>query len=377
SPPASISATGCYLTLLPELVRRRLINSGDAADRARTTIAFVEDHVDHVHGFLPHFLDIGSGARWGSSEFAVLDTSIFLHGCIVAAQAYPAARDAANRLIDRVGWPKLWAFSPKWRRRLLSYGFSGKDRSLLPSAADVRSSENLMPCLLAAGSRTHPVGRECWYHTRIVRWKAGDERAAIRAGNASDYERLRSSVLNPGHPLFTSQYGLVWANLRGLHDADGIDLWANARDAAVLNRAFCREIASKSSPTYRESSGGWWGISAGDSPSGYVAPGPLRGDANGTVWPTVALASAPWIDDVIGPDVERWASSPWWLRVRGKYGLSPFSASQEWVGNDLIGIDLGCFAATWANAQHGTIHKLWNAHPVARKGLEQLEFSSS
>ena len=372
---ASIAATGFCLTLLPEFVRRGLVKVPEAAERAAVTLAFVEKHVDQMNGVLPHFVDLHTGARWRDCEFSVLDTAIFLHGCIVAAQAYENVRPAADRLIDRVDWTKLWARSAKRKETLLSYGYSGKDRSLLPAVADVRSSENLMACLLAAGSRRHPMGRDCWYHMRIDRRRGDDGRRA--GGPGGEYERLRLRVINPAHPLFTSQYGLVWANLWGLHDADGVDLWGNARDAALMNRAYCREVASKDQATFSEVLGGWWGISAGDGPHGYVAPGPVKGDPDGTVWPTVALASAPWIDEVIGEDVEKWASSERWNRVRGKYGLAPFSASKHWTGNDLIGIDLGCFAATWANACDGSIHRRWRNHPVTREGLRRLEFSKA
>jgi len=232
-----------------------------------------------------------------------------------------------------------------------------------------------MPCLLAVASRTHPLGPECWYHTRIDRWKPDPAHdTSLRID--TEYARLRARVLNPSHPLFTAQYGLVWAELKNLHDADGIDLWANARDAALLNRAYCREVAAKTFRTYDAANGGWWGLSAGDGPRGYVAPGPVEGDPDGTAWPTAALASTGWIDDLLAQDLRQWQASPWWKRVRGKYGLAPLSIDQNWFGNDLIGIDVGNFACALANARDNSIRRLWAAHPVARAAIHKLDFSA-
>ena len=105
---------------------------------------------------------------------------------------------------------------------------------------------------------------------------AGAAPAAAKRGAADSYAELCPNVINPSHPLFTSQYGLTWPGLQNLHDADGIDLWSNAKDAALLNRAYCRELAAKKFRTYDAPNGGWWGLSAGDGPHGYVAPGPVE-----------------------------------------------------------------------------------------------------
>ena len=367
---ASIASVGFYLSLLPEIERRGLLTGEAAAGRARKTIEFVSNRVDHVHGILPHFLKCDTGERWRDSEYSVLDTSVFLHGCITVAAAYPELTRSTDALLDRVDWTKLWAFSPRWDRWLLSYGFAGAGRSLLAGCADARSAENLMPCLLAAGSRTHPLGPECWYHTRI-------DRAKDESPSGNTYEQLRARVINPSHPLFTSQYGLLWADLRGLHDADGVDLSSNAHDSALMNRAYCRQIAAKKFRTYDDSHGRWWGLSAGDGPHGYVAQGPVDGDPDGAVWPTAALASVQWIKNTIEDDLRAWQASPQWAKVRGKYGLAPFSIDRDWIGNDLIGIDLGSFACAHANDRENLIHRLWSSHPVARAGIEKLEFSAA
>jgi hypothetical protein len=360
TPPsmASVASTGFYLTLLPEAVRRGWLTAAEAEGRAGATLRFAVGEVGHVDGILSHFVDWNTGRRAGTSEYSTLDTSIFLNGCMVAAGAYPRLGPLADRLIDRVDWTAL-VMERADGRRLLSYGYDGATRRRLEAAADVRSSENLMACVLAAGARERAIGRHCWYDARVV-----------RSPDAP-------GVLNPSHPLFTSYYGLAWANLAGLHDADGVDLWGNARAAARWNRDYCRRVAARAHRTYRLESGGWWGLSAGDGPGGYVAPGPVDGgDPDGTVWPTAALGSVAWVPGELSEDVQGWAGSAGWGRALGRYGLSPFSVDREWVGPDLLGIDIGAFMAVWANATTGgALQALWAAHPVARRGLAMLEFS--
>jgi hypothetical protein len=367
---SSVAATGFYLGLLPEVVRRELLTAEEAEKRARLTIEFAEQHVDHVEGLLAHFVDWSTGKQHRHCEFSALDTSMFLFGCMVAASAYPGLAAVCDRLIDRVDWTKLWVQAEGRDAPLLSYGFHGTTRQPLRGSTNVRSSEHLMPCVLAAASRAHPVTAECWYNMRIVR---ASPREPIDGWTPDPQFQ---AVLNPTHPLFTSYYGLAWINLAGLHDADGVDLWTNARLAALLNRAYCREVAAKRFKTYAEDQGGWWGLSAGDSPAGYVARGPAAdGDPHGTVWPTAALGSMTWIAGELSDDLVRWANSPAWGRVLGAFGLSAFSLDENWVGPDLLGIDLGATMMIWANAQANTIHSLWSRHWVAQRAIEALQFS--
>ena len=366
---ASLGGTGFYLGLLPVAVERGHLKENLAAQRAERTMRFALDSIDHVDGIMLHFVDWTTGRRAGKSEYSLLDTSIFLHGCIVAAQRIDGTVAAlADELLDRVRWENLKISDSRTGKSVLSYGFDGTNRQRLRAGANVRSSENLMPCVLACGSRGHATGSWCWENMAIV---------SDLPPHTQDWTPPAAAhgLLNAHHGLFTSYYGLTWMNLAGLHDPDGVDLWANARRAAIFNRAICRNVFSKSFSTYRPDNGGWWGLSAGDSPDGYVVPDPLVGDRTGNVWPTVALGSLPWISADLSEDFTSWRKSPWWPRVRGPYGLSPFSIDRNWVAPELLSIDLGSFAINWWNARNGLIHQLWASHPVARKGLANLQFS--
>jgi hypothetical protein len=355
---SSIASTGYHLSLLPYAVSRGWVDAAHAREEARQSLRFATNRLGHHHGLLYHFIDWETGRRWEWSEFALLDTAIFLNGCMVAAEAFDGVEDLADPLLDRVDWAQYLLTHPRTGKPLLSFGWSPDGGGRLLSPADVRSSELAMAYFLATGSRAHPIDPEVWYNTAVV------------TGDVCGYR-----ILNPAHALFTSYYGLGWADLRGLVDREEIDLDANAREAALANRAYCHSVAARRFATYRASEGGWWGLSAGDGPAGYVARGPGEGDPHGTVWPTAALAAVPWAADVLAADLLRWRASPAWGQAAGKYGLSPFSLDRQWLAGDVIGIDLGSYAVNWANHSQGAVWELWMRHPVAQNSVQRLGYS--
>jgi hypothetical protein len=349
--PCSIASVGYYLSLLPDAVKTGLITEAQARERAVTALRFLETHAEHHAGFLRHFIDMETGRVFWNSEFSVLDSSILFNGCMVASVCFGGeVNDVAGRILDRVDWGQLLAPQEAGRPELLAMGWQPERGVYGPM--DIRSSEFAMACFLAIGAPAKGVDAKIWRNM------------AVRKGTVEG-----QTILNPTHPLFTCYYGLGWHMLEGRVDPDGVDLWANARAAALANRAFC---LAASHDTYGPQWGSWWGISAGDSPKGYIAPGPVGSDAGGTVWPTTALAALPWASKEIEQDLEAWARSPVWEYVAGPYGISPFNLQQGWIGTDLIGIDLGSFYLNVANHRRGTVWALWKQHPIARRAMERI-----
>ena len=353
---SSVASVGYFLSLLPEWTRLGYLSRSRAEQQATQTLTTVVERVEHYEGALYHFVDWSTERRWRTSEVGLLDHAICANGAATVAVAFGGEVEVlANRLLDRVDWTKFVTVDRRTGKNLLALGWSPEEGLLGP--ADVRSSEMAMPYLLAVGSK-NPIDPECWYNT------------TVNYGT-----RFSQKVLNAEHPLFTSVYGLNWHDLEGRLDRDGVDLYGNARSAALVNRAFCREAGQRES-TYSLSEGGWYGISAGDSPTGYVAAGPVPGDADSVVWPEVALASLPWIAEELLQDLPVWRASQAWYLACGPYGISPFRlGDRPWVGSDLIGIDIGSFAASLANYRNRTIWDLWRRHPVAHSALEKLGYT--
>lgn len=358
---ATIAGGGYYLSFLPEAVRRGWISRDTARRQAEITLRYALEQLPHDRGFFYHFYHARTGRASRGSEISVLDTAIFLNGVMVAGGFFADTAEGENgelapladALLDRVQWPVLEMTVPGSDRRALSMAIHTDGK--LGWQMDVRSSEFLMAYFLAVGSRTHPVDAELWYACRLVRGKLPGQ---------------RREILNPRFPLFTSYYSLAWQDLAGYTDRDGVSMFDNARQTALANRDFCAALAERHA-TFAAENGGWWGLSAGDSPKGYVAQGPTQ-TADGTVWPLTALAALTLIPETLKADILRWHASEAWAKIDGPYGLAPFNLEQKWIARDILAIDAGSFLLDWANHRHGTIHTLWMRHPVAQNGLERL-----
>ncbi len=261
----------------------------------------------------------------------------------------------ADSLVDAADWPKFLSKDPQTGKALLALGWS-PEKGLF-ALADVRSSEFAMPYFLAVGSLKHSIDPHCWYNTRVSYGQVAGRK-----------------VLNGAHPLFTSYYGLGWHDIGGMVDREGVDMVENARQAALANRDFCRGLGRKYA-TFSPDAGGWWGISAGDCAKGYVAPGPA-GDPGSTVWPTAALAAIPYIPDELHKDLVAWRASKAWAKACGDYGLSPFDLDGKWVGDDLIGIDVGSFLVNYQNLDKRAVSRLWSQHPVGAAAIRNLEYGA-
>jgi hypothetical protein len=351
---ASIASVGYFLSVLPDAVQRGWISREAAVKQAKTVLDFAGKKLEGKYGLFYHFVDWKTGRRCWNSEVSCLDSAIFFNGCVIAAEGFGGeVATAANALIDGADWTKFVIKDSRTGKALLSFGWTPEKGFL--GFMDVRSSEMAMTYFLAVGSRTHPIDPQCWYNTRVSYRQVAGHR-----------------VLNGEHPLFTSYYGLGWHGLAGMVDKDGVDLEGNAKEAALANRESCRLLGQKHS-TFSRQAGGWWGISAGDSAKGYVAPGPI-GDPGGTVWPTAALAAVPYIPQEVRQDLAAWRASKAWDLACGYYGLAPFDLDGKWVGEDLIGIDVGSFLVNLENLQNHAVHRLWSKHPVAVSALRKLGY---
>jgi hypothetical protein len=349
----SIASVGYYLSMLPDAVATGRLKSDAARERARTVLRFLEEHAEHHRGLLRHFIDMETDkAIKNDVEFSALDSAILFNGCMVVSVAFGGdVAELADRLIDRADWNALRLPATKDNPELLAMGWR-QDTGLL-GHMEARSAEFAMPYFIAVGASAEKrVDPQLWWNTRV------------HSGSVAGHR-----VLNPTFGLFTSYYCLGWSRLEGRRDRDGVDLWQNAIETALANREFSR---SEGNETYRQKWGGWWGISAGDSPRGYIGPGTVKGDAGGTVWPTPALAALPWAEKEIESDLKAWQASPVWDYVDGPFGLAPFNLDERWIGKDLIGIDLGSFYLAVVNQRRGTVWNLWRQHPVAKRAMERL-----
>ncbi len=398
-PFASIAAVGFALTAYPVGVERGWVDRATAAARALATLRFLAaapegpgtSGVTSHHGFFYHFLDMGMGERYGTTELSTIDTALLMAGVLAAQQYFDAdagdeveIRSLADSLYRRVEWD--WA-SPRPPLVALAWspeaGFSQYDW--------VGYNEAMILYILALGSPTHPVDPAAWAAwTRGYQW-------------ASYYGQLHVNFA----PLFGHQYSHVWVDFRGIRDAymeeHGIDYFENSRRAALAQQRYATD-----------NPGDWlgygavgWGLTASDGPGemtatvgggtrtfhGYWARGAaataVRDD--GTLAPAAAAGSVPFAPEAAIPALWDMAHR-YGSHLYGEYGFrdafNPTLTDASvlvgagrivpgvgWFDDQYLGIDQGPILLLLENHSSGLIWSLMRESPYIVRGLCRAGFT--
>jgi hypothetical protein len=345
---ASIAATGFGLTALCIGDQRGYISRAEAKARVLTTLRFLHDKLPHHRGFFYHFANINSGERVWDSEISSIDTAILLCGILTCRTHF---RDTditllAHSITNRVEWTWLSEDTS-----LLSHGWL-PEVGFLPYRWDYYN-EMMMMYLLGLGSPTYPLRTEAWDAWKRI---------------AFDYEGLR--YIGSFAPLFVHQYSQAWFDFRGKRDKY-TDYFQNSVVATRVHRRFCIEL-HRQFPDYGTD---LWGITASDSPNGYVIWGgpPSTGPIDGTVAPHAAGGSLPFLPQetmqVLRTIRNRYPQA--WSGYGFVDALNPL---KNWYDTDVVGIDAGITMVMAENARTGYIWKVFMENPEAQRGMERAGF---
>jgi len=173
-----------------------------------------------------------------------------------------------------------------------------------------------------------------------------------------------------GGPIFLHQMSQGFIDFAGKRDSLGLDYWVEGRNACLANRQYCIDNPKN----FKGYGPNVWGLNAGDAPSGYVGNGaPGFGSDDGTVSPTGAIASVMYIPEEA--EAAAAALKGQFPNGYGKYGFSNgICPDKNWVGPDVIGIDLGMVLLAIENARDGLPHKLSMANPIIKLGMSRAGF---
>jgi len=351
---ASIASVGFGLAALPVAVERGWIDGEAARERAAGTLRTFR-RLETTHGFFYHFLDMRTGARAWDSEVSIIDTGLFLCGALTAGAYFGGEVGVSARaLYEAVDW--AWYTDGSRRQFWMGYrpgkGFEGHWDFY---------AEQLVLYVLAAGSPTHPGGRELYEgFTR--------HRAAYGAGEPFIHSWFGS--------LFTHQYSHAFVDFRGRKDPDGVDWFANSVAATRAQRQYAIDNPTASKTLGPES----WGISASDSPTGYngLAGAPPSGFDNrqhrvdGTVPPSAALGSIVFTPRESAAAARYYRGFP---RLWGRYGFQDaynLDVAPPWFAPDVIGIDKGITLLMIENHLSGLVWRLFMSVPAVQRGLERI-----
>ncbi len=357
---ASIAATGFGLTAMCIGADRQWVSRERARERVRTTLHFFAYRAPQVRGWFYHFLDAATGERRWQSEVSSIDTALLLAGILTARQAFQEDAEIvrlATEIYNRVDFP--WMLNGHATR--LSHGWK-PETGFLPYRWDTYS-ELMILYVLAIGSPTHPISPEAWYSWTLP------------------IEDIGGNAFISGGPLFTHQYSLAWVDLRlrGAPQAPPekafvprVDYFANSVAATRAQRAWNLNLA-RDFPSYR---GKVWGVSASDSPGGYVAWGEPYHSSNldGSVVPSAAGGSLMFAPDICIPAL-RAMLAQFGKKIYCRYGFADaFNPMTGWVSKYVIGIDAGIMLLSAENLRTGNVWEWFMSNPEAERSLDLVGF---
>jgi hypothetical protein len=349
---SSIAATGFGLTALCIADSRGYADSSQLQQRVLLTLQSLQSMAAGYQGFFYHFLDWGSGARYGQCELSSIDTSLLMCGVLCARQYYStnaAIVAAATQLYQQVNWQ--WMLNGG---QTLSMGWTPESGFLASRWSHY--CELMMIYLLGMGSPSYPLPSSSWQA-----WT----RPTI------NYQGI--TYISAGDPLFVHQYSHAWFDFRNQHDAYA-DYFQNSVKATQAHKLFCLSLAGQ----FTDYSQNLWGITASDSPSGYVAWGgpPATGPIDGSVVPCAAGGSIPFVpSDCIAVlrNIRGSYPSAW-----GHYGfIDAFNPLKNWYNPDVLGIDQGITMLMAENYRTGFVWKTFMANPAMQSAMKIAGFQQN
>jgi len=349
---SSIAATGFGLTALCIADRRGWQATGAALERARVTLRFIHDHLPHMNGFCHHFVDWRNGRRVKQSEVSSIDTAILLCGVLTCRAHFADAeiQRLAGAIYGRVNW--------RWLMRedgVLCHGWR-------PESGFLRAHwdsycEHMMLYVLAMGAPENGIPASAWHAWRRP-WV--------------NYSKWRYIAGDPA--LFTHQYSHAWVDFRGRSDQHA-DYFENSVRATQAHRQFCADLAGEF-PQYAD---GLWGISASESPDGYVVwGGPSRhGPIDGSLVPSAAGGSLPFLPDECVRTLrlmrERHEKLAW-----GRFGFADaFNPRTGWTAPIWLGINSGITLLMAENARTGFVWDTFMRNPEVQLGMARAGFHAN
>jgi hypothetical protein len=352
---ASIAATGFGLTVVTNAAVRGVISQNLAQDYVLRSLRFALEHVPRFHGWFVHFVDWETGERLWKSEFSTIDTAFFLAGALYAAQVFPnnaEIRELAYKIYRDVDFIDLMTDGgTRPDKRTLSMAYSPENGYTASQWS--MYAEQMILLILGLGHPTHPLPMEAWL---------GFSRAQTRIPEGPAPMGLQEA-------LFVHQYSHLFVNFSGVDDGFP-NYFANSRVVTARHRAI-----GQTDGRFATLRAGFWGFSAGDSPTGYRVASAL--DYQSTVCVGCAVASVMFMKDDVLQDMARWIEGSYRHQIWGRYGfIDSLDLDHNWFGQEVIGITVGPEVLALANLQESTsVWKDFMKIPEIQSGLRRAQLA--
>ena len=349
---ASIAATGFSLASIVNAGLRGMVTPAFAQDYALKTLRFARDHVPRRNGWFTHFYDWETGVAYVGSEFSTIDTALFMGGAMYAAAIYPNTEIASivhQLYVDMDYIEMMTDAGAKPAKRTLSMAYF-PGLGYTPAQWDMPAEQTLL-YLMGVGHPTKPLPVEAWFAWR---------RDTTLLANGK-------KLIGADMPLFVHQYSQLFVDFAGKSDGFG-----NYFDNGKVGSEFNRESSLRDNrfQTFRD---GFWGISAGLTPDGYAAPGPITNSA-GTVCIGCAAGSAMYMPHEVLNDVQTWINGQFGPKIYGRYGLvDSINIDRNWFATEVLGITVGPVYMSLANMNEDTsFWKVYRQIPELQRAFQLI-----
>lgn len=340
---------------------RGWITRAQALDRMIKIVSFLQ-FADRYHGVFPHWMNGTNGNTVPFSQFDdgadLVETAFLIQGLLAARQYFDqdnpgekAVRDAITGIWEAVEWDWFrkgneqvlyWHWSPNhgWKMNFPLRGFY----------------EAQIVYILAAASPTHPVPGSLYQSG----WTANPNYC--------------TQAIYFGHPVFCGGFGggpLFFAHYSylGFDPRDWKDACANYF-VRNRNHSLIQWEYAKANPEKHKGYGPeCWGLTACDGPNGYSARDIYPTNDDGTVAPTAALSSMPYVP------AQSMAALKYFYRNQGEnlwgpYGFyDAFNLNVNWFAPSYLAIDQGPIVAMIENHRSGLFWDLFMKNPEIEPAL--------
>lgn len=348
---ASIASTGFGLAVVANAAVRGEFPRVEAQAYVVRALRFARDRVARYRGWFLHFIDWEDGSRLWNCEYSTIDTALFMAGAFYAAQVFPENAEIAaitRSLYQDLDFNDMMTDGgSKPGKRTLSMAYS-PENGYTASQWDMYAEEMIL-LVLGLAHPSHGLPAEAW-----LAWKR--KKAVLPNGH---------EVMGLGEALFVHQYSQVFLDLRGFHDG-----FPNYHENSQAITGWHRQLA-RADQQYKTLKSGFWGFSAGDSPSGYRVWSAL--EYQGTVCIGCVAASAMFAGEPVIGDLVAWRNGPYGERVWGRYGfVDSLDLDKDWFASNVLGITVGPAALAIANIESATsVWKDFMKIPEIVLGLER------
>ena len=378
-------ASGFGMMAIVTGVERGYITREEAIQRFKKIVAFL-DKAETFHGGYAHFIDGTTGKVepfFGMRDNGadMVETSFLFQGLLTARQYFDKNSDDEKYIRNTITklWKNIeWDWFKKTKDSKYLYWHWSPDQEWVINHNLIGWNETMITYLLAIASPTHGIGKDMYYSgwasqeklAQDYRADWGQTRDGAMYSNGNTYFGVKLDVgVSNGGPLFFIHYSYLGLDPHKIKDKYvSENYFENFRNIALINYRYCVENPKKNIGYGADN----WGLTASDGPWGYRAAEPVDHQDVGTMAPTGALASFPYLPEqsmvALKNYYRNYGSFLW-----GEYGFrDAFNLNENWYANIYMGLNQAPVTVMIENYRTGLIWNLFMKDPDVQRMVKEV-----